>query len=219
MTEAFQKQLDAVIREYDSALSRSSDDVASDFLTRTQVADLRTRCIAAIERASGSNSTYRRAITEISTKKMGHDWNRLGNEIGVAKALHSDIQNGYMKSFEELLHGDMFGSFLEMASHLLENGYKDPAGVLAGSTLEIHLKTLSEKNDVKTTSNGKPKKTESLNAELTKKRVYTKLDQKNITAWLGLRNKAAHGHYSEFTKDQVRLFIASIQDFITRYPA
>ena len=38
-------------------------------------------------------------------------------------------------------------------------------------------------------------------------------------AWNDTRNKAAHGKYSEYTKDQVALLIQSVRDFITRNPA
>ncbi len=58
-----------------------------------------------------------------------------------------------------------------------------------------------------------------MNSELASATVYSKLDQKNVTAWLDLRNKAAHGQYSEYSKEQVALFIQSVRDFITRIPA
>jgi glutaredoxin len=34
-------------------------------------------------------------------------------------------------------------------------------------------------------------------------KVYSLLDQKNITAWLELRNKAAHGEYEKYVAQQV----------------
>ena len=58
-----------------------------------------------------------------------------------------------------------------------------------------------------------------LNAELIKSNAYSKLDQKNVTAWLGLRNSAAHGCYTDYDKQQVSLLISSIRDFLTRNPA
>lgn len=58
-----------------------------------------------------------------------------------------------------------------------------------------------------------------MNSDLVNAQVYSKLDQKNVTAWLDLRNKAAHGKYSEYTKDQVSLLIAGVRDFLTRNPA
>ena len=51
---------------------------------------------------------------------------------------------------------------------------------------------------------------------LTKKQVYNKLDQKNVTAWLDLRNEAAHGKYQEYTKEQVSLMLRSLSDFMVR---
>ena len=106
-----------------------------------------------------------------------------------------------------------------MAEHLVEQKYKDAAAVLAGATLELHIKELCGKHGVDILRNTRPRKADQLNAELAKVHVYSKLDQKNVTAWLGLRNNAAHGNYSEYTRDQVRLLVASIRDFITRFPA
>ena len=218
MTRALEAQLNAIVTDYDAAVGQSRHDDASDVLTRTQVAEMRTRCIAAIERASGPSSTYYKSVMDVATRK-DNEWNHLGRQIGVAKALLSDIQNDYLKSYDELLHGEVFSDFLEMASHLLEHNYKDAAAVLTGGTLEIHIRNLCGKHGVNVSLRGKPKKSDELNAQLRKINVYSKLDQKNVTAWLDLRNSAAHGNYSEYTKDQVQLFVASVRDFIARYPA
>ena len=218
MTDTFKKQLNAVITEYESALSQSKYSDGSDVISKTEIMELQTRCISVIERTSGSKSIYSRQVTEIS-KKRSHVYDHVAGQIGVAKALLFDIQNDYLQNLEETIHGDLFGDFLEMATHLIENGYKDAAAVMAGTTLEVHIRKLCDKNDLATTSGHKPKKAESLNAELAKEGVYTKLDQKNVTAWLGLRNNAAHGNYSEYTKEQVSLLIDNVRNFITRHPA
>ena len=106
-----------------------------------------------------------------------------------------------------------------MASHLLENKYKDAAAVLIGTTLEVHIRNLADKHGISITKNGKPLKAAHLNAELEKVNIYNKLDQKNVTDWLDLRNKAAHGKYDEYDMSQVQLYLASVQDFLTRNPA
>lgn len=218
MTDTFQKQLDAVITEYESARERSRHDDASDVLTDVQVRDLQTRCLAAIERASGRQSIYyERASALFETND--HAWGHLAGQIGVAKSLLSDIQNDYLKSLEEVIHGDVFGDFLEMADHLNNSGYKDAAAVLAGSTLEAHLRQLCAKHSVATSTGGKPKKADTMNADLAKAGAYTKIDQKSVTAWLGLRNDAAHGNYSAYDKNQVALLTSGIRDFLTRHPA
>ena len=56
-----------------------------------------------------------------------------------------------------------------------------------------------------------------MNAELGGAGVYNKLDQKNVTAWLDLRNKAAHGQYDQYTADQVTTVISGVQEFAARH--
>jgi hypothetical protein len=68
-------------------------------------------------------------------------------------------------------------------------------------------------------ASGTPKKADLLNSELAAAGAYSKLDQKSITSWLDLRNKAAHGKYSEYTKEQVVLTLQGVRDFMVRYPA
>ena len=99
------------------------------------------------------------------------------------------------------------------------SGYKDAAAVIAGSTLESHLRQLSNRLGIPSQATSKPKKADTLNAELAKARAYAGIDQKSVTAWLGLRNDAAHGNYSAYDKNQVALMISGIRDFIARKPA
>jgi hypothetical protein len=109
--------------------------------------------------------------------------------------------------------------------YLLDQGHKDAAAVMCGGELEKHLRKLFVSNgvDVFLTpgSGGEPwpKKAEQLNAELANINVYGKLDQKNITSWLDLRNKAAHGEYHKYNEEQVSVIIQGVREFMTRYPA
>jgi hypothetical protein len=78
-----------------------------------------------------------------------------------------------------------------------------------GSSLEAHLRQLCQKTgipmEVKSGGGVTPKKTDRLNADLASGDVYSKLDQKNVTAWLDLRNKAAHGLYDQYSAAQVAI--------------
>ena len=44
--------------------------------------------------------------------------------------------------------------------------------------------------------------------------AYSLFDQKQITAWLDLRNNVAHGHYSRCSPDEVGRLIEWVRDFI-----
>jgi hypothetical protein len=107
-----------------------------------------------------------------------------------------------------------------MADYLLQQGYKDAAAVLVGSVLEEHLRKLAQKSGLTVIqSGGAPKKAHSINSELAGAAVYLKLDQKSVTAWLDLRNKAAHGKCGDYTNEQVALTLQGVRDFAARHPA
>lgn len=42
---------------------------------------------------------------------------------------------------------------------------------------------------------------------------------KQITAWLDLRNNAAHGKYDKYSIEEVKLMIAGIRNFLLAFPA
>jgi len=152
-----------------------------------------------------------------------HEW-KVDQLAGIVRALRKDLASGFTESFQELVRGELFDDFLEMAEHLLGEEYKDAAAVIIGASLETHLKKMCLKNDIaidETTLNGKTrtKKADTLNAELAQKEIYLKLDQKYITAWLGLRNSAAHGDYGKYTKEQVQLMLNGVREFIARFPS
>jgi hypothetical protein len=206
--EVVLKQIDELLEDYDKAESKE--------LAIGAQLEWRTRLSAAIERYAPLNSAYLKQLTSLSVVDPS-DWCKPSS---ILKALRNDYHAGNLRSITELIHADVFDDFLAMAEYLLSEGYKDPAAVIAGTVLEGHLRKLCDKNSIPTHKpTGEPKKADAINAELAGANVYTKLDLKNVTAWLDLRNKAAHGHYAEYTKEQVALLIQSIRDFITRNPA
>jgi hypothetical protein len=89
--------------------------------------------------------------------------------------------------------------------------------------LEEHLRQLCAKHgietEVQTSSGPRPKKADAMNVDLSKQKVYSLLEQKQVTAWLDLRNQAAHGKYAEYSQEQVTLFLQGIRDFLLRHPA
>ena len=220
--EIFEQQLDAVLNEFAAFSAKSKHDDLSD-LPKADRQALLTRAIAAIHRIAGTNSTYAREVERL-LKTLNHLHMHTTSVMGVVKALRDDLKGGYIHSLVELVHSDVFADFLEMAQHLCEAAYKDASAVIAGSTLESHLRGLCSKASIPTEApkadgSTAPKKAEAMNSELAAAGTYSKLDQKSITAWLDLRNKAAHGKYAEYTQEQVSVMVSGIRDFIVRNPA
>jgi len=218
--KVFIKQLDAILVSYAQLKARYNID-----RLRTPSSDVQriiTQSRATIMRIVRIDSPYAKQVDDILSRSVW-DLYKMDNIIGVVEALKYDLEADYMQTEEELIHGELFSDFLDMASYLLEEGYKDPAAVICGSSLEGHLRQLSKKLGieimVETSSGHKPKRAESLNMEIYKASGYSVLDSKNVTAWLDLRNKASHGHFNEYTADQVRIMLAGVRDFIARNPA
>lgn len=214
-------QLTELIQEFNGLRSRCESEWLNE-VEDSAKARFITRARAAIRRIAGTGSIYSVQCEE-AIMMVDNFGLRTCQVSGILESLHADMQAGFMDSVPELIHGEMFGDFLEMAQHLMDEGYKDAAAVIAGSVLEGHLRQLCLKFGVETDRevNGvlKPKKAELINADLTKASAYTKTDQKNVTAWLDLRNKAAHGQYEEYEPGQVSLLISNVRDFFNRVPA
>src|SRR5690606_1419355 len=134
---------------------------------------------------------------EFDNKTSLSGYHPLLSGIEILKSIKAEIQNGWFQSYKGIISSEIFSDFLEMASHLLDNSYKDASAVMIGSVLEEHLRQLCLKYEIGTTWEKEgdliPKKADRLNSDLASKEIYNKLDQKNVTAWLDLRNKAAHG--------------------------
>lgn len=214
------KEIDQALAEYNGVRGRSRHSDGSDLKDGTMEA-VAVRIASTIERFAPPGSYHQRQVEAYSKNHWNHPHVLFQYLPPVLHALRDDINNDRTASLVELVHGDVFSDFLDMAQHLLDQKYKDAAAVIAGSSLEAHLRALATKHGVSVVdAGGLPKKAETINQELDKANVYiAKTDLKNVTSWLGLRNDAAHGNYAKYLDGQVGLLIASVRDFMTRYPA
>lgn len=213
-------QIDTVLAQCTELIKKSEDERYNDsddfYIEKNEI---NTLLAATIDRLAPHGSRYRIEAHEALKNKYDISMTIL-RLVGILKALRADYDAGHLEAIHELIHADIFSDFLQMASYLIEEGYKDPGAVLAGGTLEEHLRKLCQKNDIEIMKNDSRHRTaDSLNAYLASANIYSKLDQKNVIAWLDLRNKAAHGKYDGYSKEQVALMVQGISDFISRNPA
>jgi len=177
-----------------------------------------------VTRISPENSIYQSNAISILKNPIMNDKQRLFTDIialfGFLQALKTAYSEGLHGSIKELIHINLFNDLLDASEYLLQEGWKDAAAVMIGGLLEDHLIKLSQKNNIQLSKDEKfQKKSSQLNDELAKSNVYSKGDHKSINAWLDIRNNAAHGKHSEYTKEQVELMLLGIRDFISRKPA
>ncbi len=213
------EQIDALLSEIEPLVHVPEQGYGEWFRGNTREArEMRTRATAAVERLATASSTYASQAYETNESDQPDGW-MIPRLAGILRALRADVQAGYMHSVEELVHADIFADFIEMADELVGKNYKDAAAVIVGSVLEEHLRKLSDRHDISTEQKGRPIKADTLNAALAKAGAYNKLSQKQVTAWLDLRNKAAHGQYEEYDGAQVEAMIRDVRSFMERHAA
>lgn len=215
----FIKQLDDILIDFNKIKSKAQYNDLSGNVSIEEISAVLTKAKAAISRIVGDNSEYYKDIEATLKRTNIHEGNKLRHIAGIVSALRSDLENDYLKSFTDIIQSEVFSDYLEMANHLLNEGYKDPAAVLIGSTLEVHLRELCISNDIdievtNNKGNRSPKKADLMNADLAKANIYSSAYQKQIIAWLDLRNKAAHGKYSDYKVEEVSLMLQGIRQFI-----
>lgn len=128
--------------------------------------------------------------------------------LGVLLSAQDDYENGYLFDTRALIEAEVFDDFLEQAEHLHTSGYHASAAVIVGCVLEDGLRKACGREGISLPTSPK---LDWMNAELAKQGVYSKLVQKQITALAGIRNEAAHGNWTAFTKDDVTGMISQVR--------
>lgn len=212
-------RVDELIEMGNKVLSTRSTpvDYGIEIVDSGSIKGFRAAALSFIDRVYGNTHPH---FTEFESNTDNTYISCAETGISILQAIRAEIDGGWLFTLKGLITSEVFADFIEMAEHLLETGYKDPAAVVCGSVLEEHLRQLCIKNKIPTTTvkKGKevPKKADTLNSELTKNEVYGKLDQKMVTAWLDLRNNAAHGKYDEYNDVQVKNMITAVTEFMVR---
>ena len=164
-------------------------------------------------------STFQTAISIPAFNSMhSNHYRHVSDVAGILKAVESDLESGMLSNFKNLAQAEVFADFLDMAEHLLGEGYKDAAAVILGAVLEDTLRKIADTNNVPVIGpKGKPLTLDPLNSAVSKKGVYGPLVHKQITSWANLRNDAAHGHFEKYDESQVKQMLLFVQKFCGDY--
>ena len=222
LQDSFLAQLDALLDFYEQ--HKKSGSRAGYYLSGPNNVQFITQALAAVDRIAGADSAFAETIRKTLDIYRSYNSSEVAEvALGVVQALRANVEGGFLTSARELIHAEVFEDFLEMADFLLAGGYKDAAAVMGGGVLESHLRRLCIRYgvgiEVPTSSGTRPKNADRMNADLAAAKAYSILDQKSVTLWLDLRNKAAHAEYNEYNAQQVTQFLAGLRGFITRHPA
>lgn len=169
-----------------------------------------------IRRFAGMDSDFYR---KLSGPVM--DWNAF--EKSAKAVMGSFIQfteSGLLSnlSYERGIQIETVSDFLNQANTLLLDSKIHPAvpAVIIGAALEEFLRNWLEEKKIDLTS--VKNSIDSYAQELKKLELINKQDYKDITAWGGTRNDAAHGHFDEVNdRKKIKLMLEGVNLFIRKY--
>ena len=170
-----------------------------------------TQALACIVDLTGPDSEYHKNFAH-QTRTHGPISARIG--VGILTSLREDVADGHLRRTADLVAAEVFGDFLEMASHLLSAGYHQPAASLVGAVLEEGLRRLAEAKQVKI---GAEDDISVLNNRLASKNVYSVLVRKRVDLWAGTRNAVDHAHFDQVEPEDVADMHAGVERFLAEY--
>ena len=207
-------EVDKILHRLDSLISLGENVLAAPvsdryFVDSSLVQQWRTSSLAFLNVIFGSDSIHYHQFEERCKGYARHD-----ATVGLAtlKSAREDIEGGYLQKVENLVSAEIFNDFLEMAEHLLDNEYKDPAAFLVGAVLEDGLRRLCGNNDLTVKSGDN---ISSLNKKLADSEAHNRLKQRDIEVWNKLRDYADHGRFEQYKVDDVSDMLKGVRSFLS----
>jgi hypothetical protein len=189
-----------------------------------EYAEFNGMCLTLIDQTVGRNDTiYLQALREVEKHDLGSA--ALATSLyGLIGTLKLAIQAGALRSVQETVHMAVLRQLADHAENLLREGRKDPAAILLGSALEIHLGHLALKHGLgqvehrQPGSHQKAPTPEAVNDALASS-VYDEEQRQSVASWLEVWHHAVDGAYGAYTSAGVVRFLHDLRTFMTNYPA
>lgn len=171
-----------------------------------------------LRRFGGHNNSFLATLTQIANK-YSHEY--VANSTAhTLLAFASYVQSGLADEIspERRAQLDIVSDLLDQANTLVENPKVHPAApaVLIGATLEEFLRTWIETCGIPL---GQRKPSLDTYTQLLRETdLIPKQDAKDITAWAGIRNHAAHGEWAQVeSREKIALMLQGVNLFLRKY--
>lgn len=142
--------------------------------------------------------------------------------ISFLKAVKSDLDSGFLDDLASQIEAEIAADYMGQAEELLGEGQSGkfdhiPAAVLSGAVLEKALRKLCSQQRPPlpvVNANGDHKTLNPLIDDLKKVGLFNELKAKQLRAWADIRNKAAHGDFTQFNRGDVEQMLKGVSSFL-----
>jgi hypothetical protein len=168
------------------------------------------------------SSLLRKTVDSLHT--LSSEPTKIEFMTGFLRSVRKEVEAGSLDSLAMQIEAEVLSDYLEQASAVLVGARDEPnhiaAAVIAGASLERCLRTLcSAQSPVEPTVNDKGAHLgmSTLIDSLKRRGIFNELQAKELRTWATLRNHAAHGSFSEFTRVQVESMVTGVLRFVTEH--
>jgi hypothetical protein len=209
--ELLVKRLDDLVAQADDLLRRQYQSDVWHFVPAEGYFKWRSQSLVLLASLGSVAEIYK---TEFEVEVNDSVPSRVEKGKGILTGIRDDAVNGYLTSYRSLVTAEVWTDFLEMATHLVEHGYKEAATSLTGAVLENGFRELLAKA-------GEPPKQrgnlQALSLIAYQKKLVTPLEHKTAQAWIALRDHADHGDFANVDTGEVRRMIDGVTAFLSRH--
>lgn len=196
--------------KYATPSGRVGSGKTTEYVPRAETVGWGTSVLSLFRQAFGESGVHTQHFNSAFANTTGY-LSAFKVLYAVFRSAKEDYEGGYIFSVGGLVKAEVLSDALDQAAELLKAGYKDPACVLVGVSLEVAIKHLVGKHALPIG------KLDRMNTDLAKATAYNIAKQKQITAWADLRNKAAHGEWSAYSAADVADMLSGVERFIADF--
>ncbi len=197
--------------------TEAGDGQAKPMVNEQKFHDFRISALSFLSRVFGELSPYYQSFrTEVTHNTSS----RTRRGVAMLTAARRELQGDWLTTAGGAISREILLDMLHLATQQIEQDRPWAAAVIAGATLEKHLRCLclaggiSLDNDIQ--GKAVPKKGLQLTGEAYKKKLYDRQDNKAVIAWLELCDSAAGGARDAIDGDQVKSMLRQMQIFLKK---
>lgn len=193
-----------------------------DLAAWPQFIEWRTSCIAVLDHLVPQSSLLRKTVDALHT--LNNEPSKVEFATAFLKSVRTELIAGSLGSLAHQIEAEVLADYLGQAEALIagaESGAEHvAAAVVAGAALERCLRTICGSltpAEPTVSESGAPLGMTAVIDALKRRQVYNELQAKELRAWAAIRNAAAHGEFSAFTREQVGSMVPGIARFLREH--